>query len=72
MYRNNGGGAEGVVGGGGISGALQTKVIELGSVDTRSQTECPCCGTHCARVCYKAQPAFVLCDLCHGKGVISG
>lgn len=45
----------------GISGALQTKVIELGSVDTQAQSECPCCGTRCTRVCYKAQPVSVLC-----------
>ncbi len=56
----------------GISGALQTKVIELGSVDTQAQSECPCCGTCCMRVCYKAQPALVLCAWCHGKGVSSG
>lgn len=56
----------------GISGALQTKVIELGSVDTQAQSECPCCGTCCVRVRYKAQPVFVLCGWCHGKGVSSG
>lgn len=56
----------------GISGALQTKVIELGSVDTQAQSECPCCGTRCTRVCYKAQPVSVLCGWCHGKGVSSG
>lgn len=56
----------------GISGALQTKVIELGTVDTQAQSECPCCGTCCMGVCGEAQPAFVLCGACHGKGVSSG
>lgn len=56
----------------GISGALQTKVIELGTVDTQAQSGCPCCGTCSMRVCGKAQPAFVLCGSCHGKGVSSG
>lgn len=55
----------------GISGALQTKVIELGSVDTRAQSQCPCCGT-CVPARYKAQLAFVLCGWCHGKCVSSG
>lgn len=59
-------------GGVGISGALQTKVIELGTVDTQAQSECPCCGTCCMHVCYEAQPAFVLCASCQGKGVSSG
>lgn len=53
----------------GISGALQTEVIELGTVDTQVQSECPCCGTCCMHVCYKAQTAFVLCVLWQGKGV---
>lgn len=56
----------------GISGALQTKVIELGSVDTQAQSEWPCCGTCCVHVCYKAQPAFVLYGWCHCKCVSSG
>lgn len=38
----------------GISGVLQTKVIELGSVDTKAQSECPCCGTRCVRACVHA------------------
>lgn len=49
-----------VAGGGlGISGVLQTKVIELNSVDTQAQSECPCCGTRRTRVCDKTPPVFV-------------
>lgn len=53
MYRNNGDGV-------GISVALQTKVIELGSVDKQAQSECACCGTYWMCVCCKPQLPFVL------------